>query len=82
MVGVSGVSSACAAGASSYGTAAGARHRDGLDVGGVVAVGAADVGVLADRGLGEELLDFEPPIAPEVALTMTYSKPSRSKIRM
>jgi hypothetical protein len=24
----------------------------------------------------------EPPIAPEVALTMTYSKPSRSKIRM
>ncbi len=28
----------------------------GLDVGGVVAVGAADVGVLADGGLGEELL--------------------------
>ena len=31
-------------------------HGDGLDVGGVVAERAADVGVLADGGLGEELL--------------------------
>ena len=34
----------------------GRADRDGLDVGGVVAVRAADVGVLADLGLGEELL--------------------------
>ncbi len=56
MVGVSGVSSACAAGASSYDDRVGRAHGDGLDVGGVVAVRAADVGVLADLGLGEELL--------------------------
>ncbi len=35
---------------------AGGRDLHGLDVGGVVAGGAADVGVLADGGLGEELL--------------------------
>ena len=56
MVGVSGVSSACAAGASSYAHRGGRPHLDGLDVGGVVAVRAADVGVLADLGVGEELL--------------------------
>ena len=56
IVGVSGVSSTCAAGASSYGSGVGRRDAHGLDVGGVVAVGAADVGVLADLGRGEELL--------------------------
>ena len=38
----------------------GRAHRDRLDVGGVVAVGAADVGVLADLGLREELLARRP----------------------
>ena len=38
----------------------GGAHPDGLDVGGVVARGAADVGVLADLGLGEELLARRP----------------------
>ena len=56
MVGVAGVSSAWAAGASSYDDGLGCADRDRLDVGGVVAVRAADVGVLADGGLGEELL--------------------------
>jgi hypothetical protein len=71
MVGVSGVSSACAAGASSYGTAGRRAHGDGLDVRGVVAVRAADVGVLTDLGLGEELLGLRAAHRAEVALTMT-----------
>ena len=37
-------------------TGAGGADLHGLDVGGVVAVRAADVGVLADLGLGQELL--------------------------
>ena len=53
---MSGVCSACAAGASSYDDGCGRERVDGLDVGGVVAARAADVGVLADRGLGQELL--------------------------
>ena len=56
IVGVSGVSSAWAAGASSYGTEAGGGHADRLDVGRVVARRAAHVGVLADVGAGQELL--------------------------
>ena len=56
MVGVPGVCSAWAAGASSYGERRGRQGVDRLDVGGVVAAGAADVGVLADGRLGQELL--------------------------
>ena len=55
MVGVSGVSSTCAAGASSYGIGAGGRDPDRLDVG-RVAAGRADEGVLAVLGDGQELL--------------------------
>ena len=56
IVGVSGVSSACAAGTPSHPTGLGGRHPHGLDVGGIPAARAVDVGVLADLGGGEELL--------------------------
>ena len=45
-----------AAGSPSNGIGAGASGLDGLDVGGVAGLEAADVGVLADLALGQELL--------------------------
>ncbi len=56
MVGVSGVSSTCAAAGTPEASRVGHGDADGLDVGGVPAVRAADVGVLAVLGGGEELL--------------------------
>ena len=56
IVGVSGVSSACAAGTPSHADRVGRGHAHGLDVGGIPAARAVHVGVLADLGRGEELL--------------------------
>ena len=53
---------------------------DGLDVGGEVARRALHEGVLAGRKRGEELLALDPPIAPDIADTITYGRPSRSKV--
>ncbi len=56
MVGVSGVSSAWAAGTPVPPDRAGSRHAHGLDVGGIPTARAVHVGVLADLGGREELL--------------------------
>lgn len=57
------------------------RCDNRFDVGRVTGLRAADEGILADLALGQELLEALPPMAPEVALTMTYRTPRRSKIR-
>ena len=80
MVGVSGVSSTCAAGASSNAIASGttvvtastfAAYPPGerTNVSSPIAVGV--------RNSSER----DPPMAPDVAATTTYSRPSRPKMR-
>ena len=79
--GVGGVLDVRGRGASN-GTRSGHGSRDGLDVGGVVAGRAADEGVLAVRGGARNSSLADPPIAPDIAETMTYSRPRRSKVCM
>ena len=54
------------------------HHR--LDIGGIAGLDAPHEGVLTDLALGQELLRRTAAHRTEVADTMTYLTPSRSKI--
>jgi len=79
MVGVSGVSWTCAAGASTYGSGSGAATCTASTLAAYPPAEATKVSSPFSATARNSSL-AEPPMAPEVACTMTYSKPSRLKI--
>ncbi len=80
MVGVSGVSSTCAAGASSNGTGSGTGVVTASTLAAYPPGERTKVSSPIGVGMRNSSLR-EPPIAPDIAATITYSSPSRVNTR-